>query len=185
MAFVRPVKMARFQMWVGLHVKSALLARSRVLIAQRVWHAKARRTRALVSSAYHVMVNSWSTVRGRPALHVVPGLAQMSTRLTVSSAWMVGIQRSEYASSALFQMSSLLTKLAVWHLPCAQRARNAPTYLDATIRRTAQPARLALLAHLAVCVKLAVRQAKWQTLPRRFVKRACQAALLLQIAQGA
>ena len=156
-----------------------------MLIAQRAWHAKARRTRALALNAYHVTVNSWSTVRGRRALHVVPGLAQMSTRLTVSSAWMVGIQRSEYALSARFQMLSLLTKPAVWHLHCAQRARNASTYLDVTIRRIAQRAQLVPLAHLEVYAKHATSQAKWQTLPRRFVKRACQAALLLQIAQGA
>ena len=84
-----------------------------MLIAQLAWHAKVRRTRALVQTAYHVMVNSWSTVIGRCALHVVLALAQMSTRLTALSAWMVGIQRSEYASSALFQMSSLPIDLAV------------------------------------------------------------------------
>ena len=104
----------------------------------------------------------------------------MSTRQTASTVWTVGIQRSEYASSALFQMLSQLTGLAAWRLRCAQRARNAQTQPDATIRMIVQPARLALLARLAVCVKLAVRLAKWQTRHRRFVKHVSQAALLLQ-----
>jgi hypothetical protein len=100
-------------------IRRALLAplvRSLMLIAQLAWHAKVRRTRALVRTAYHVMVNSWSTVIGQRALHVVLALAQMSTRLTALSARMVGIQRSEYASIALFQMSSLPIELAVWRL---------------------------------------------------------------------
>ena len=71
----------------------------------------------------------------------------------------------------------------MWRLRCAQQARNAQTQPDATIRMIVQPARLALLARLAVCVKLAVRLAKWQTRHRRFVKHVSQAALLLQTAR--
>ena len=51
--------------------RHVLLVRSRVLIAQRVWHAKARRTRALVRTAYHVKHQMSSMQTGQRALHVV------------------------------------------------------------------------------------------------------------------
>ena len=150
------------------------------MIVPRAWSAVALHTRALGSSARYVILRMSSTLITRHALHALLELAQMSTRQTALTVWTVGIQRSEYASSALFQMSSQLTGLAVWRLRCAQQARNAQTQPDATIRMIVQPARLALLARLAVCVKLAVRLAKWQTRHRRFVKHVSQAALLLQ-----
>ena len=90
-----------------------------MLIAQRVWYAKALLTPALALNAHHVMVNSWSTAIERPALHVVPVLVPMSSRQIASSVWKDGIQRSECVSSALTRMSSLLTELAVWTLRCA------------------------------------------------------------------
>ena len=155
------------------------------MIVPRAWSAVALHTRALGSSARYVRLRMSSTLITRHALHALLELAQMSTRQTASTVWTVGIQRSEYVWSALFQMSSLLTELAVWRLHCVQRARNAQTQPGATIRMIVQPARLALLAHLAVCVKLAVRLAKWQTRHRRFVRHVSQAALLLQTARCA
>ena len=98
--------------------RRALLGRSQMLIAQRVWHAQALLTPALALNAHHVMVNSWSTSIARRALRVVPVLVPMSSRQIASSVWTDGIQRSECVSSALTRMSSLLTELAVWTLRC-------------------------------------------------------------------
>ena len=156
-----------------------------MLIAQRVWHAKALLTPALALNAHHVMVNLWSTAIERPALHAVPVLVPTSSRQIASSVWKDGIQRSECASSALSRMSSLLTELAVWPLRCAQRARNVQIQVAVTIKMTARPALLAPSAHLEGCVTRAVRLARLQTRSKRSAKRVCQAVRLLQIARAA
>ena len=114
-----------------------------MLIAQRVWHAKALLTPALALNAHHVTVNSLSTAIERPALHAVLGLVPMSSRQIASSVWKDGIQRSECVSSALSRTSSLLTELAVWPLRCAQRAHNVQIQPVVTIKMTARPALLA------------------------------------------
>ena len=114
-----------------------------MLIAQRVWHAKALLTPALALNAHHVTVNSLSTAIERPALHVLLGLVPMSSRQIASSVWKDGIQRSECVSSALSRTSSLLTELAVWPLRCAQRAHSVQIQVVVTIKMTARPALLA------------------------------------------
>ena len=139
-------------MMLTRHARHVLLGRSRMLIAQRVWHAKALLTPALALNAHHVMVNSWSTVIERSALRVVPVLVPMSSRQIASSVWTDGIQRSGCASSALSRMSSLLTELVVWPLRCAQRAHNVQIQVVVTIKMTARPALLAPSAHLEGCV---------------------------------
>ena len=156
-----------------------------MLIAQRVWRAKALLTPALALNAHHVMVNLWSTAIGRPALHAVPVLVPMSSRQIASSVWKDGIQHSECASSALSRMSSLLTELAVWPLRCAQRAHNVQIQPVVTIKMTARPALLAPSVHLEDCVTRAVRLARLQTRSKRSAKRVCPAVRLLQIARAA
>ena len=92
-------------MMLTRRARHALLGRNRMLIAQRVWHAKALLTPALALNAHHVMVKLWSTTIERPALHVVPVLVPMSSRQVALSVWKDGIQRSGCASSALSRMS--------------------------------------------------------------------------------
>ena len=57
--------------------RRALLGRNRMLIAQRVWHAKALLTPALAPIVLTVGPRMWSTLRGRRALHVLQALVPM------------------------------------------------------------------------------------------------------------
>jgi hypothetical protein len=101
----------------------------------------------------------------------------MSTRQTVSTVWTVGIQRSEYASSALFQMSSLLTEPAVWILRFVQREVSVQCRLDAMDKKTAVSVQLVWSALLEDTAKRAVMLGRLPTVTTRFASPVCQAAL--------
>ena len=90
---------------------------------------------------------------------------------------MVGIQRSEYASSALFQMSSLLTELAVWILRFAQREVSVQCRLDAMDKKTAVPVQLVRSARLEDTAKRAVMLERLPTATTRSASPVCQVVL--------
>jgi hypothetical protein len=147
------------------------------MIVPRAWSAQALHTRALGSSARYVRLRMSSMAITRRALLALLGLAQMSTRQTASTVWTVGIQRSEYASSALFQMSSLLTELAVWILRFAQREVSVQCRLDAVDKKTAVSVQLVWSALLEDTAKRAVTLERLPTATTRSASPVCPAVL--------
>ena len=147
------------------------------MIVPRAWSAVAHHTRALGSSARYVILRMSSTLITRHALHALLELAQMSTRQTASTVWTVGIQRSEYASSAPFQMSSQPTELAVWILRFAQREVSVQCRLDAMDKKTAVSVQLVWSALLEDTAKRAVMLGRLPTVTTRFASPVCQVVL--------
>ena len=72
-------------MMLTRRARRALLGRSQMLIAQRVWHAKALHTPALASSVLHVKHRMLSTLRGRRAPHALQALVRVRIERSVSA----------------------------------------------------------------------------------------------------
>ena len=101
--------------------RRALLVRNRMLIAQRVWHAKALLTPASAPIALTVVRQMSSTARGRPAPHVLQAPVPTPIERSVSAALGRPSQPSASAKTAPLRTSSMMLTRRARHALLGRR----------------------------------------------------------------